>query len=62
MNVEVGIALLEIRKTVLMVFGCVIPANLIKLDQRNLFHAIFDERGWNLKNLAKFLAKKFTPK
>ena len=45
MEVEVGIAAFESTKIVLVVLGCVYPANVIKVDQRSLFCAVFDEKA-----------------
>ena len=45
MKMKVGLTLLEFSKIVLAVFGCVLPANLIKVDQRSFFCAIFVETG-----------------
>ena len=58
MEVQAEIAPLEFTKTVLVVFGCVLPANLIKVDQKSLFRATFDDKSSNLKFLAKFLSRK----
>ena len=58
MEVQAEIAPLEFTKIVLVVFGCVLPANLIKVDQEALFCATFDDKSSNLKYLAKFLSKK----
>ena len=44
-EVEVGTAPFVVYKIMLMVFGCVFPARLIKVDQGSLFWAIFDENG-----------------
>ena len=42
-----------------MVFGCALPANLIIVDKRNLFRAVFDEKNLNfLKYLAGICDKK----
>ena len=59
MKVEVGLAPLEFTKIVLVLFGCVLPAKLIKVDQRKLFPALFDEKGWIMKHVRKILAKKY---
>ena len=41
MEVEVGIALFNSTKVALVVFGCVLPENLTKVDKKSLFRAIF---------------------
>ena len=58
MEMEVRIISLRLITVVLVIFGCVFPANLFKMNQRNFFHAIFDEKGWILKYLPTLLAKK----
>ena len=58
MKVEVKLAPSEFTKTVLVVERCVLSENLIKVEQRSLFHAIFDEKDIILKCLSKFLANK----
>ena len=58
MEIETTIDPLKFTKVELVVLGCVLPANLIKVDQRSLFRAIFDEGGWILKDLPKILDKK----
>ena len=46
-----------------MVFGSVVPVNLINLDfKKNLFRAVFDEKALILKYLAIFFDKKIFKK
>ena len=41
---EVKLASLEFTKTLLVNLGCVLPGSSIKVDQRSLFPATFDEK------------------
>ena len=45
MIAEVKLAPLDFTKIELVVSGCATLASLIKVDQRSLFRAIFDEKG-----------------
>ena len=58
MEVKVELAPTRLHKDCVCCVWCVIPANLIKVNQRSLFPDIFDEKGWILKHLAKIFAKK----
>ena len=45
-EIEVGLAPLEFKKIVfLVVFGCALPANLFKVDQRSLFVQFFMKKA-----------------
>ena len=59
MEVEVSLAPLVFTMIVSVVSECVLKENLFKVDQRSLFRAIFDEKGWISKYLPKILAKKY---
>ena len=55
---EKEVELAEFTKIVEVVFGCVVLANLIELEQRILLCAIFDEKNCILNYLPKTLVKK----
>ena len=44
-EVKVILAPLELRKIVLVVFGCFHPESLINVEQKSLFRAAFDDKG-----------------
>ena len=58
MEVEAGLISFVDKNYSLVVFVCVRPAKLIKLDQKKLNSGNFWWKGWILKHLAKISAKK----